>query len=167
MAFLKEVGCQGRSHMQRNPSLDLLFLASSWKARIRDTVYAGFSFSSHTCVVWIRLKSADRQGLGYACCFSTAFLGDVSLLSSAHKRVPKGGMEVRVAFQRDFGRKNPPRTTPPPFAYNILYGLCPSTPWPLVRCSRSLPNLGPSSRRKNSRAIHCREHRSFSQLDLI
>jgi hypothetical protein len=98
MALLKEVGCQGRSHMQRNPSLDLLFLASSWKARIRDTVYAGFSFSSHTCVVWICLKSADRQGLGYACCFSTAFLGDVSLLSSAHERVPKGGMEVRVAF---------------------------------------------------------------------
>lgn len=114
MVLLKEVGCQGRSHMQRNPSLDLLFLASSWKAGIRDTVYAGFSFSSHTCVVWICLKSADRQGLGYACCFSTTFLGDVSLLSSANERVPKG-MEVRVAFQRDFGRKNLPRTTPPPF----------------------------------------------------
>ena len=167
MAFLKEVGCQGRSHMQRNPSLDLLFLASSWKARIRDTVYAGFSFSSHTCVVWIRLESADRQGLGYACCFSTAFLGDVSLLSSAHERVPKGGWKFVSRSSGILGGRTRHELPHHPFAYNILYGLCPSTPWPLVRCSRSLPNLGPSSRRKNSRAIHSREHRFFSQLDLI
>lgn len=91
---------------------------------MRDTVYAGFSFSSHTCVVWIRLKSADRQGLGYACCFSTAFLEDVSLLSSAHERVPKSGMEVRVAFQAGFWEEEPATNYPTallPTTYCMVY----------------------------------------------
>lgn len=91
---------------------------------MRDTVYAGFSFSSHTCVVWIYLESADRQGLGYACCFSTAFLGDVSLLSSAHERVPKGGMEVRVAFQAGFWEEEPATNYPTallPTTYCMVY----------------------------------------------
>lgn len=101
---------------------------------MRDTVYAGFSFSSHACVVWICLESADRQGLGYACCFSTAFLGDVSLYPAHMNASLKVVWKFVSRSKRDSGRKNPPRTTPPPFCLQHIV-------WSTFICSMAVGSI--------------------------
>lgn len=94
--------------------------------------------------------------------------GGCQPLSSAHERVPKGGMEVRVAFQAGFWEEEPATNYPTallPTTYCMVYVHLLHGRWfNILGLYQIYDQLVEG---KNSRAVHGHEHRSFSQPDPI